>query len=235
MLQARTRVTHNKIINALASKQAKRLMSMAEPVPLKLKHVLYNADQPIDYIYFPDTGMVSVTSQMLDGTTVEVVTIGNEGVVGISALLGGNTLPFETLVQVPGNGFRIKADVLRAEVEKSEFLSAVLQNYMQTLFIQAGQCSACNRLHTIDQRCARWLLMTHDKVEGDVIALTQTFLAEMLGVRRATVNEVCGELRDAGLIEFSRGKIKVLDRQGLEATSCECYDVIKSEYQKRLS
>lgn len=224
----------NKLLNAL-SEECKQLLTLVEPVSLEFKAILHEADQPIEHVYFPNSGMVSVTTHLEAGPTLEIITIGNEGIVGLPALMGTQTLPFKTFVQIPGEGWRVEAEALKAEIAGSEPLNQLLQNYMQTLFVHAGQSSACNRLHSMRERCARWLLTTADRIGSDEFNLTQEFLAEMLGARRAAVNEVCHELQHQNLIRYSRGHIRILNHSGLELVACECYGLIKAEYERLLN
>jgi len=199
---------------------------------MALKKVLYEPYKPIQYVYFIDCGVVSLVSIMEDGATVEVGTIGNEGMVGLPLFLGAGTTPHQTFVQVPGTATRIQAEVFKRVVSPNSFLHSLLQQYTQALFNQISQSAACNRLHSIEERCCRWLLMTHDRVESDQFELIQEFLAQMLGVRRAGVSVVAAMLQQAGLIRYSRGKMNILDRAGLEAGSCECYAIVKREFDR---
>jgi CRP-like cAMP-binding protein len=171
---------------------------------------------------------------MEDGRIAEVGTIGNEGMAGLPVFLGAETTPTLAFQQVPGEALRMRVDAFREEVRNDGALTRVLHRYTQALLTQVAQAAACNRLHSIGQRCACWLLMTQDRVGTDEFELTHEFLGQMLGVRRATVTEVAGTLQEAGLITYSRGKITVLDCQGLEAASCECYQVIREEFNRLL-
>src|SRR5260370_15863333 len=180
-----TPMPQNKLLTALARSTRREWLAQMEPVTLRLGEVLTEANQPIRHVYFPDVGMVSLTAHLPEGPTVEIVTIGNDGLVGLPALLGTNTLPFQALVQVPGHGLRMTVGTFQGLVAQSQWVSNRLQRYVQTIFVQAGQSSACNRVHTIRHRCAKWLLTVQDKVGNDHFSLTQRFLAEMLGERRA--------------------------------------------------
>jgi CRP-like cAMP-binding protein len=171
---------------------------------------------------------------MEDGTVVELATVGNEGMVGLPVFLGGDTMPLKAFVQIPGDAMRMKADVFKDSVNQGSPLHGLLQRYTQALFNQVAQSTACNRVHSIEERCCRWLLMTRDRVESDGFPLTQEFLSQMLGVRRPSVSVVAAILQKAGLIRYSRGRITILDREGLEAAACECYAIIKQEFDRLL-
>jgi CRP-like cAMP-binding protein len=189
---------------------------------------------PIPYVWFIERGVASVIRAMQDGTLIEVSVIGNEGMVGLPVFLGAERTPSQALVQVPGAGLRMQATLFRREVPAGSPLHDLLHRYTQTLINQMAQGMVCNRLHSIAQRCARWLLLTHDRVDSDQFPLTQQFLAHMLGVRRASVSTVASTLQKAGLIRYSRGVITILDRPGLEAAACECYRIIQAEYDRLL-
>ncbi|MDP9475804.1 MAG: Crp/Fnr family transcriptional regulator [Actinomycetota bacterium] len=197
---------------------------------LGFKELLVGAGEPIGHVWFPVDSVCSVVATMEDGQVVEVGTIGNEGMVGLPVFLGRESVPLDTFCQVPGEAVRMRSEVLRTEVGPGDKLHGLLQRYTEATFVFAAQSSACNRLHSVGQRCARWLLHTHDRVGGDEFPLTQGFLAQMLGVRRASVSGVAGDFQRAGLISYSRGTIRVLDRIGLEGRSCECYRVIREEF-----
>ena len=224
-----------RIMLALESKERERLLAATTPVSLESKEILLGAGDRIDTVYFPDNAVVSLLTVMDDGTTVEVANIGNEGIVGLPAFLGIETLgPRECYqVEVPGQARAmdvatfIKAagrDPLRSLVERS----------IQAQFIQTAQRLACVALHSIPERCSRWLLLTHDRVGDREFPLTQEFLAQMLGVRRASVTVAAGALQNAGLIRYSRGRVTILDREGLENAACECYGIIRSELDRLL-
>jgi CRP-like cAMP-binding protein len=206
-----------------------------EWIPLAVRERLIEPDVPIPWVYFPLHGVVSLISTLGSGAQVEVATIGNEGLIGLPLVLYANTIPFTAFVQVPGEALRIDAAVFgRLLDEETGTVRQLLYRYTQALFNQLAQHVVCNRLHQIAQRSARWLLLTHDRVGRDEFPLTHEFLALMLGVRRASVTEVAGRLQRAGLIRYRLGRIRVLDRAGLEAASCECYGVIKQEYDRLL-
>jgi CRP-like cAMP-binding protein len=229
------RIVQNRLLRALSPAERQPLLPALELIALHMRDVLLEPAVPIPCVYFPLHGVVSLISTLGDGTQVEVATIGNEGLVGLPLVLYANTIPFTAFVQVPGEALRIDAEVFgRLLHEGSGALHQLFYRYTQALFNQLAQHVVCNRLHRIAQRCARWLLLTHDRVGRDDFPLTHEFLALMLGVRRASVTEVAGRLQRAGLIRYRLGVIEVLDRVGLEAASCECYGVIKQEYDRLL-
>ncbi|MBD2101095.1 Crp/Fnr family transcriptional regulator [Leptolyngbya sp. FACHB-261] len=224
----------NRILAGLPRSEYERLLPYLEPVSLELKWVFYESNQPIDYVYFIQRGVGSLLTPMANGSAVEAATVGNEGIVGLPVFLGAARTPDRAVMQVPGEGLRLNAEVFRAELNRNGALYSLLQRYTHALMVQMAHSAACNRLHSIEQRCSRWLLMTHDRVRSDQFQLTQEFLAQMLGVRRAGVSEVASVLQRSGLIRYTRGQITVLDRPGLEAVSCECYQVVKAEFDRLL-
>jgi CRP-like cAMP-binding protein len=229
------RLEQNRLLRALSAEVRQQLLPALGLIVLSMRERLIEPNVPIPFVYFPLHGVVSLISTLEDGTQVEVATIGNEGLIGLPLLLYANTVPFTAFVQVPGEALRIEAEVFsRLLLEGTGVLSQLLYRYTQALFNQLAQHVVCNRLHRIAQRCARWLLLTHDRVGRDEFPLTHEFLALMLGVRRASVTEVAGRLQKAGLIRYRLGIIRVLDRAGLEAACCECYGVIKQEYDRLL-
>ncbi len=224
--------TGNRLLDALPGEELERLGPDMEPVSLGLKEVLIEPDRPIGHVWFPVDCVCSVVAAMADGRAVEVGTIGNEGMVGLPVFLGRDTVPLGTFCQVRGEAVRMRAEALRTEVTPGDKLHGLLQRFTEATFVFAAQGSACNRLHSVEQRASRWLLHTRDRVGADEFPLTQEFLAEMLGVRRASVSGVAGDLQGAGLISYSRGAIRVLDRAGLEGRSCECYGIIREEFDR---
>lgn len=222
----------NRVLAALPPADYRRVESKLEVSPLSRGEPLHDPDKPISHVYFPRSAVASVVTRMSEGGTIEVATIGNEGVVGLSAYLSNGRSSLEVFVQVPGDAVRMSADAFRQEIRAGGALRDVVRCYTQALLTQVGQSAACNRVHPIGERCARWLLMTHDRVLGDEIALTQEFLAEMLGVRRASVTHAAGLLKRKNLIDYHRGTIRVLDRKGLEKAACECYELIRSEHDR---
>jgi CRP-like cAMP-binding protein len=205
-----------------------------EPVQFDVKWVLYEPGQRMQYAYFPEAGMVSVVSIMDDGRCIEVGTIGREGMAGVSILLSADRVPYQYYVQIAGNGYRIKAALLKLEAEQKPELQSLLFHYQAAFLTQTMQAAACNGLHNIQQRCCRWILMSRDRVDSEAIPLTHEFLGLMLGVRRASVSEVLQPLQTRGWIRSQRGEITVLDRKGLETGSCECYRLIAKQYAELL-
>ena len=222
----------NRILALLPVDEFEGLRPALERVRLETRQVVVDVGAPIEHVYFPETAVVSIVSVMPDGSAVETATVGHEGMVGIPVFLGAGSMAAQAFAQVPGDALRMSAGDLRAEVRRGGVLPDVLGRYTQALFTHVAQSSACNRLHPVEQRCARWLLATHDAVGADSFEMTHLFLSQMLGVRRATVTEVAGRLQNAGLIEYGRGRIRVVDRPGLEAAACECYGIIRSEFAR---
>ena len=224
----------NRILALLSSKDRKRLHPHLHPVSLKYKQSLYRANKPIDWVYFIEAGVGSLVNTMANGQAAEVGTIGNEGVVGLPLLLGDNRAPTSVYVQVPGAGLRIKAALFNRELARSPSMRAVMLRYAHAFFNQVAQSAACNHFHTLEQRCCRWLLMTHDRMPSSEFLLTQEFLAMMLGVQRTGVTAAAGALQKARLIRYRRGIVTMLDKRGLERRSCECYGVSKREFDRLL-
>ena len=217
----------NRLLAALPENDYQRLLPALEPFALEHGKVLYEIDEPIKYLYFPFQAVVSLVTQMKDGKIVEVAVVGNEGVTGLALLLGQKKSAERAIVQVPDGGVRAKAEVILKEFERGDGLHGILLRYLNSLLRQVAQTAACNASHTIEERLSRWLLMCHDRVESDQINLTQEFIAEMLGTRRATVNVGAINLQSAGLIKYNRGRIQVMDRPGLERFACECYEAVR--------
>jgi CRP-like cAMP-binding protein len=222
----------NRLLARLPPEEYQRLRPRLQLVPLALKHVLCEARSSIDYAYFPNRGVVSALTVMEDGRAIEVATIGDEGMVGLQLLVGAKTTSNRLIVQVPGEALRMAEDVLREEVSRDSALRRLLVLYHTAFLAQISQAVACNGLHSVHQRCCRWLLMTQDRAHSDVFPMTHEFLAEMLGVRRSTVSEVLEPFQEKGLIRYSRGKCTVVDRDGLKAGSCECYQRINEEFER---
>jgi CRP-like cAMP-binding protein len=226
----------NRLLAALPPADRERLLHRADEVTLARGDVVYRANGPIHHVYFPRTGILSMVIDMEDGGTVEVGTIGLEGMVGLPAFHGAGSSPTRVYCQVPPCVCRrVPAEWFRAEAGKSGALQAVVNRFAEVAFALSAQSVACNRLHPVEQRLARWLLMTHDRVIGNELNLTQEILAEMLGVRRASVTTAAGTLQRAGLIQYRRGRVTVHDRPGLEATACECYRIVRNEFARLLN
>ena len=212
------------------------LAARLEPVTLEIGHVIAAVGEPFRHGYFPGTAVLSVISRMRDGAAVEVGTVGNEGMGGIGVLLDAGPGLNETVTQIPGVASRIATRTLLAGLDTHPALRHLLHRYAAAYLTQVAQTAACNGLHGIEARCARWLLMTHDRVdEAPRFPLTQEYLGIMLGVRRSSVSIAAGALRDAGLIRYSRGAIRVLDRAGLEAAACECYGIVRRDFDRLLA
>jgi CRP-like cAMP-binding protein len=224
----------NQILSALPADELEQIVPHLERVPLKRRMVTYDPLRPISHVYFVETGVISVISVMRDRSAIETATIGCEGVIGLPAYLGVDAVPEQAFVQVPGEALRIPTAQFRALASRMPVLQQLLNRYAVCIFTLAAQCSGCNRAHTMEQRCARWLLMVHDRMPGDEFDLTQDFLSQMLGVRRATVSETASQLQQAGLISYSRGRIVIVDRAGLERLVCECYGIIRSTFARVL-
>ncbi|MCU0536994.1 MAG: Crp/Fnr family transcriptional regulator, partial [Hydrococcus sp. Prado102] len=199
---------------------------------LDLKKILYNPNESIEFVYFVLDGVVSLLTILNDGAIVEVATVGNEGFVGLPIFLGATQIPGQALSQIPGTAMQMRAEIFKREVTQETTLFALLQRYTQALFNQVAQSAACNRIHTLEERFCRWILMTRDRVPGDTFPLTHEFLGQMLGVRRASVTEVAIRMQNAGLVQYKYGKMTVLDREGLESASCECYQIVQREFNR---
>jgi CRP-like cAMP-binding protein len=225
----------NRLLAALPDAEYQRLIPHLEQVPLSFKQVLHDVGEPIEYVYFPHQSIVSALSTMEDGSMVEVGLMGNDGIVGIPAALGDNIAATTATVQVPDSAMRMKVSVLKTEFGRGGVLQSLLLRYMQAQHAFVSQNAACNRLHQLDGRLARWLLLVCDRVESNELPLTHEFMAQMLGVRRAGVTEAANTLQQAGLIRYTRGKVTILNRKELEAASCECYEIINGEYARLLS
>jgi len=222
----------NKILAALPVKEYQRLLPHLTPVSMPLGEVLYETEDRIRYVYFVNTGVVSLVTHLKEGSGVEVGLVGREGMVGLPIALGDDVSPNQAIVQIADGAMRMEAAALRDELKSGGMLHSLLMRCTLALLKQVSQSAACNRSHHVAERLARWLLTCHDRVEGDELKLTQEFIAEMLGTRRAGVSEAASILQGAGLIRYSRGHITVTDRPGLEEFSCECYGVVKVEYER---
>jgi CRP-like cAMP-binding protein len=216
----------NRLLALLSPEERARLLRGAKAEPFDAYQVLYAAGREITHMYFPLSGVISLVVKMTDAA-VEATTIGNEGFIGVPVVLGVASTTLQVVGQIPGRALKIPARAVLDECRRATGLNRLLLCYADAMMVQLAQHTACNRTHSIEQRCARWLLMAHDRVEGDEFALTQEFLAQMLGVRRATVTMVAGALHKAGFIDYSRGRIRIVDRRGLEGVACECYEVVR--------
>jgi CRP-like cAMP-binding protein len=224
----------NRLLGLLPRRDYERLRPHLHPIALEYRQSLYRAHKPIEFVYFIETGVGSLVNTMANGDAAEVGTIGNEGMVGLPLLFGDDRAPTSVYVQVPGAGLRMKAALFRTELARSASMRTVMLRYAHAFFNQVAQSAACNHFHSLEQRCCRWLLMTHDRMQSDEFLLTQEFLAMMLGVRRTGVTAAAGALQRAGLIRYKRGNVTIIDRRGLIRRSCECYGVSKKEFDRLL-
>ena len=235
MTEGRAPNGENRLLNALRRGNSDHELGPVELVSLTLKQELYTPNMPIEHVYFPVNGVVSMLAQLEEGLLVEVATVGNEGMIGLPLFLGTNTTPGKAFSQVPGDAYQMPAPEFKRHIEEPSNFTRVLHRYTQALVTQISQGNACNRVHNERQRCARWLLLTHDRVGSDEFPLTQEFLGQMLGVRRAVIEEIAGQLERAGTIDYTEGVVRVLNRPGLEAESCLCYSIIRDEYERMYS
>jgi len=224
----------NRILDALPSDVRERVFSHMTPISLKNRTVLFEPGQVLTHVHFPVSGVISLVTPFDDGSSVEVATIGNEGIIGVPLIEGGS-LAVRAIAQVAGTTLRMKTATFLAEVGRGGVLGDLVQNYTQALFGQISQAAACNRLHSNEERLSRWLLMSHDRVGTDEFHITHEFLGQTLGARRATVTLSMGVLQAAGLIRYRRGMVTILDRAGLEEVSCECYAVIREVLERGMS
>jgi CRP-like cAMP-binding protein len=224
----------NHLLSALPAKEYQYLLSGLELASLSAGQVLHSPGEPIEYVYFPNNAIICLVTTMENGSTVESGVVGNEGVVGTAAFMGSDIAYNAAIVQIAGEAMKIPAVRLKAEFHRGQTLQNLLLRYMQALFIQVSQGAVCNRLHTIEERFARWLLMISDRMQSKELLLTQEFISHMLGIRRSGVTVAAGTLQQAGLISYRRGKITILDRESLESSACECYRIIKAEFQRLL-
>lgn len=224
----------NHLLAALPPDEFARLSPHLELVPMRLGEVLYEPGSVMKYVYFPTTSIVSLLYVMEDGASAEIAVVGNEGILGISLFMGGETTPSRAVVQSSGDGYRLKAQLLKDEFNRAGPMLHLLLRYTQALITQMAQTAVCNRHHSIDQQLCRWLLLSLDRLPSNELKMTQELIANMLGVRREGVTEAAGKLQNAGLIHYSRGHITVIDRAGLEARVCECYAVVKKEFDRLL-
>jgi len=224
-------VRGNRILDALPSDVRERVFSQLTPMSLKGRTVLFEPRQVLTHVYFPVNSVISLVTPFDDGSSVEVATIGSEGIIGVPLIEGGS-LAVRAIAQVAGTTLRMQTATFLAEVGRRGVLGDVVQNYTQALFGQISQAAACNRLHSNEERLSRWLLMSHDRVGSDEFHITHEFLGQTLGARRATVTLSMGVLQAAGLIRYRRGMVTILDRAGLEEVSCECYAVIRAVLER---
>jgi CRP-like cAMP-binding protein len=224
----------NHLLAALPESERERLFPHLELVPLPLGEALYESGGRLDHVFFPTTAIVSLLYVMEDGASAEIAVVGNEGMVGIALFMGGETMPNRAVVQSAGHAYRLKGQLLKQEFNGSGALQHLLLRYTLALLTQMAQTAVCNRHHSVDQQLCRWLLLSLDRLPSNQLRMTQELIANMLGVRREGVTEAAGKLQRAGLIDYSRGHITVLDRPGLEARVCECYEVVRKEFRRLL-
>jgi len=224
----------NHLLAALPEEEAQRWLPLLEPVELPLGHVLYESGSTLSHVYFPTTAIISLLYVMESGAAAEIAVVGNEGIVGVSLFMGGESTTSRAVVQSAGAGVRLKGQLLKDEFNRSGPVLHLLLRYTQALITQMAQTAVCNRHHSLDQQLCRWLLLSLDRLEGNQLVMTQELIANMLGVRREGVTEGALKLQHAGLIQYARGRITVLDRDGLQKRSCECYAVVKKEYDRLL-
>jgi CRP-like cAMP-binding protein len=224
----------NRLLAALPVDEYERLLPRLHQVSFSLGEVVYEFGGHLDYVYFPTTSIVSLLYTMENGTSAEMGLTGNDGIVGIALFMGGGTMPNRAVVQSAGGAIRMRAKMLQDEFARGGKFQQLLLRYTQALITQISQTAVCNRLHSVEQQLCRWLLLSHDRVKADELIMTQELIADMLGVRREGVTVAAGRLQDAGAISYVRGHITILDRQKLEDTVCECYLVVKNEFDRLL-
>jgi CRP-like cAMP-binding protein len=224
----------NHLLDALSDKDYARLLPDLELIPMPLGWAVYESGGHLDYVYFPITSIVSLLCVLENGASAEIAITGNEGLVGISVFMGGESTPGRAVVQSSGNGYRLKSSILKREFLLGSELQHLALRYTQALMTQIAQTAVCNRHHSVDQQLCRWLLLSMDRLPGNELKMTQELIAGMLGVRREGVTEAAGNLQAAGLIQYSRGRITILDRTKLEQRVCECYGVVKKEFDRLL-
>jgi len=224
----------NHLINALPEDAYERIAPFLVPVDLELGEVLYESGDQLRHVYFPTTAIISLLYVLENGSSAEIAVVGNEGILGIALFMGGNTTPSRAVVQSKGLGYRLKPHVLLSEFQLGGATQQLLLRYTQALITQMTQTAVCNRHHTVEQQLCRWLLLSLDRLEGNTLNMTQELIANMLGVRREGVTEAAGRLQREGLIRYARGRIEVLDRPRLECRVCECYQVVKTEFERLL-
>jgi CRP-like cAMP-binding protein len=224
----------NRLIKALPGDDYQRWLPSLEHVELPLGRVLYESGAVLSHVYFPTTAIVSLLYVMANGASAEIAVVGKEGLVGISLFMGGESTPSRAVVQSAGRGLRLKAKIMKNEFNSAGPVLHLFLRYTQALITQMAQTAVCNRHHSLDQQMCRWLLLSLDRLKGDELVMTQELIANMLGVRREGVTEGALKLQKAGLIRYARGRISVLDRRGLERRACECYAVVKKEYDRLL-
>jgi CRP-like cAMP-binding protein len=223
-------LARNQLLASMSPSDLGELAEHFQEISLRIPRGIYEPGAQIDYVYFPTSGLLSVVSNMRNGSTIEVAAVGKDGAIGANVLLGQDQFSHRCFVQMDGSALRISVEKLKSLLPERPQLEKLLLRYIGSLMVASMQGNACNGLHSVEPRCCRWLLMTRDRMTTDDMALTHEFLAQMLGVRRASVSEILKPLRDEGLLDYSRGTIKILDREGIEARACECYRLIANEF-----
>ena len=234
MLTLQSDLHGNHLLGALPSHEWQALAPLLEFVQLRTEQLLCDCGQRIHHVYFPTTAIISMLSTMEDGSSVEIAAVGREGMTGVPVLTGGETMPNRVQVQCTGFAYRMSAQALKQQLARSDFLRRLMLLYMHALLTQVAQTAACNRHHSLSKQLCRWLLIEVDRVDSSDLNVTQQLIADMLGVRREGVTEAAGKLHDEGLIHHSRGHIRVLDRKRLEARACECYGLVRREFDRLL-
>jgi CRP-like cAMP-binding protein len=224
----------NHLLAALTPVEFRRLRPHLEPASMPLGHVLYESGRSLEHAYFPTTAIVSLLHVLEDGSSAEIAMVGNEGIVGVSLFMGGETTPSRAVVQSAGCALRLPSSLLKSEFNRGGSMQHLLLRYTQALLTEMAQTVACNRHHSVDQQLCRWLLLSLDRLPSNELTMTQELIANMLGVRREGVTEAAGKLHSAGVINYRRGHITVLDRPKLETLSCECYQVVRRETERLL-
>ena len=226
--------SQNQLLAQLPEAEWQRWLPHLQPVELQLGQVLYESGATLEQVYFPSSAIVSLLYVMENGAAAEIAVVGFEGIVGISLFMGGGSTPSRAVVQSGGQGYALSAEMIKVEFNRSGAVMHLLLRYTQALITQMAQTAVCNRHHSLDQQLCRWLLLSLDRLRGNELAMTQELISNMLGVRREGVTESALKLQKANLIQYSRGRITVLDRPGLERRTCECYAVVKTEYDRLL-
>lgn len=228
----RDEALQNHLLAALPEEELARLLPNLQPVTLALGTVIYESGEKMEYVYFPTTGIVSLLYIMENGATAEIGVVGNDGLVGIALFMGGDTTPNRAIVQSAGRALKMKAKVLQEEFIRAGEFHNLLLRYTQALITQISQTAVCNRLHSVDQQLCRWLLLSHDRLPSDRLIMTHDLIANMLGVRREGITHAAKRLQEVGYISYVRGDMTILNRKGLEAKVCECYAVVRKEYDR---
>ncbi len=222
----------NRLLAGLPVTEFERIVPNLEAVTLPLGKALYESGDRLEYVFFPTTAIISLLYELENGSSAEIAVIGREGIVGIALFMGGDTMPNRAVVQSAGAGYRLRGRLLKQEFDRAGELQHLLLRYTLAMLTQMAQTAVCNRHHTVDQQLCRWLLLSLDRLPANELSMTQELIANMLGVRREGVTEAAGKLQDAGLIRYSRGRITVVDRPGLEERVCECYEVVRKEFHR---